>query len=379
MKRVIVFGNDHTNCVGVIHSLGKVGYKSIGLLYGSKLGLVKSSKYTEYVITAKDPQSCIEKLICQVNKFDDIIPIIACCDMAALTLERNIDRLKYHFVFAHSRKYPLEYLVKKENQIHFAIEAGFNVPKSWNMQDSKEIPADVLYPCLIKPLVSCEGAKSDIRVCRSKKELESNLNTLGYTKNVLLQEYIERDYEISILGCCLTTGNCIIPAVENKLTLYPKYVGLECLANLQPLVDDQIRSTVERLLLNTGYIGLFSIEMMHCKYDNKLYFTEINLRNDGAEAFVTKFGANLPLNHVEDLLGLKLTKQKECYPGYYIWEMHHLQSLLCGDISIITWLKDIYKSKGFLMSHSKDMKPFFMQFVNPILRKLKIKKNENYI
>ena len=185
-----------------------------------------------------------------------------------------------------------------------ATEAGFNVPKSWNLQDSKEIPVDVCYPCLIKPLISCEGAKSDIRVCRTREELEQNLNSLEYTKNVLLQQYIERDYEISILGCGLSSGKCIIPAVENKLTLYPKYVGLECLANIQSLEEGPIKASIENLIATTGYVGLFSVEMMHCKNDDKFYFTEINLRNDGAEALVTKYGANLPLNHVEGFDGI---------------------------------------------------------------------------
>lgn len=54
MKKVIVFGNDHTNSVGVIQSLGKAGYRSIGLVYGFKNDFVKSSKYVERVISAKD-------------------------------------------------------------------------------------------------------------------------------------------------------------------------------------------------------------------------------------------------------------------------------------------------------------------------------------
>ena len=378
MKTAIVFGNDHTNSVGVIQSLGKAGYRSIGLVYGFKNDFVKNSRYVDCVITAKCAQKCIDKLINTDLGYLETIPIIATCDMAALSLERNTDRLKDRFLFEHANNYSLEYLAKKENQVRMAIEAGFNVPKSWNLSDTKQIPNDVTYPCLIKPLVSCEGAKSDIRVCKTQTDLELNLNSLGCTKNVLLQQYIERDYEISILGCGLSTGNCLIPAIENKLTLYPKYVGLECLANLQPLEDGPIKRSIEKLVSSAGYVGLFSVEMMHCKKDNKFYFTEINLRNDGAEAFVTKYGANLPLNHVEDLTGVPLTKQTEFHPGYYIWEMHHFSSLMCRDISFFTWLKEIRKSNGFLMSHTGDMKPFFCQFINPILRKLKIKKCENY-
>ena len=339
MNIVIVFGNDHTNSVGVIQSLGKVGYRSIGLVYGFKNDFVKSSKYVDSLITGKDAQDCIVKLLNTDLGYLQKLPIIATCDMAALTLERNANRLKERFLFEYSSNFSLEYLAKKENQVRMAIEAGFNVPKSWNLNDTKQIPDDIIFPCLIKPLVSCEGAKSDIRVCKTFEELQNNLNTLGFTKNVLLQQYIDRDYEISILGCGLSSGICVIPAIENKLTLYPKYVGLECLANMQALEDGPIKRSIEKLISAAGYVGLFSVEMMHSKEDGKFYFTEINLRNDGAEAFVTKYGANLPLNHVEDLLGLSLTKQREFHPGYYIWEMHHLSSLMCRDISIITWLK----------------------------------------
>lgn len=74
-----------------------------------------------------------------------------------------------------------------------------------------------------------------------REELEKNLNSLDYTKKVLLQQYIKRDYEISILGCGLSSGICLIPAIENKLTLYPKHVGLECLANMQSLEDGPIK------------------------------------------------------------------------------------------------------------------------------------------
>ena len=375
---VIVFGNDHTNSVGVIQSLGKIGYRCIGLLFGEKSDFVISSKYTDYVITASTPQTCIEVLLNNVPECKSKIPIIACCDMAALTLERNADRLEEFFVFEYSTKYSLDYLAKKENQVRIAIESGFNVPKSWNLLDSREIPMDVCYPCLIKPLVSCEGAKSDIRVCHTRKELEKNLSSLGYTKDVLLQQYIDKDYEISILGCGLQNGKCVVPVIENKLTLYPKHIGLECLVNMQPFKEGPIKSSIERLILSIGYVGLFSVEMMHCKDDNKFYFTEINLRNDGAEALVTKYGANLPLNHIEDLMGLPLTEPMEYYPGYYIWDMHHFLSLMHRDISFINWIKDIKKSNSFMLYVKEDRKPFFKQYSNWLLYKLHLRKNESY-
>ena len=378
MNKVIVFGNDHTNSVGIIQSLGRVGYKAIGLLFGDKTGFVKASKYTTEIISGREPQTCVDKLLKHNFESGKKIPIIACCDIAALTLEKNAERLQNQFVFEYATNYPLEYLAKKENQVRMATEAGFNVPKSWNLNDTKEIPADVTFPCLIKPLVSCEGAKSDIRVCHSKEELIKNLNSLNVTKQVLLQQYIDRDYEISILGCGLSNGKCLIPAVENKLTLYPKYVGLECLANMQKLTDMDIINSITNMVRSAGYVGLFSVEMMHCKTDGKFYFTEINLRNDGAESFVTMYGANLPLNHIEDLLGEPLTVQTEEHPGYYIWDMHHLKSLLSRDISIFTWIKEIQMSKGFLMYFKEDKKPFFRQYIYMLEKAIRCKRTIKY-
>ena len=143
-------------------------------------------------------------------------------------------------------------------------------------------------------------------------------------------------------------------------------------------MDKNIIDCITNLIRSIGYVGLFSVEMMHSKVDGKFYFTEINLRNDGAESFVTKYGANLPLNHVEDLIGLPLTMQKEEYPGYYIWDMHHLKSLLCGDISIFTWIKEIRKSKGFLMYYKEDRMPFFRQYIYMLKKLLKRKKTLKY-
>lgn len=373
-----MYGNDHTNTVGVIQSLGKVGYRSIGLLFGNKSNIVISSRYVEKIITAPSPQECIERLLTDVSAKENKIPIIACCDIAALTLERNYCRLKDLFLFGFSANYTLQYLSIKENQVQLANSAGFNVPRTWNLNDTKDIPVDVCFPCIIKPLVSCEGAKSDIRVCNTREELEVNLSTLSFTTNVLLQQYIERDYEISILGCGLSSGKCLIPAIENKLTLYPKYVGLECLVNMQPLEESPIKASIERLIAMVGYRGLFSVELMHCKEDGKFYFTEINLRNDGAQALVTRFGANLPLNHVEDLLDLPLTVQETYSPGYYIWDMHHFLSLIHGDISLKTWIKEIKKSRGFMLYFKEDRKPFYRQYSNWFLHKLHLMKNEMY-
>lgn len=380
MNKVVLLGNDHTNTLGLTQTLGRSGFYIIVVMWGNKTGLVKSSKYCKEVYTASTPQACIDKLIQTIHGVDGIkIPIIPACDSAALVLEDNSKALASRFVYGYSMSdYSLHQLMEKDLQVKLALDAGFNVPKSWTINNFLKLPENLNYPCLIKPLVSCQGAKQDIKICKDRKELDENIQSLKFTKQVILQQYIDRDYEISILGCALSNGTVIIPAIENKLTLYPKYVGLECLARMDTLEDKEIIQCINNLIKKIKYVGIFSVEMMHCRTDNKFYFTEINLRNDGANSFVYKYGVNLPLNHIEDLTGKEITQFKDFTPGYYIWDMHHFQSIAHREISICQWLREIRISNGFLTYFKEDKMPFYRQYTNIICRKLHLLKTENY-
>lgn len=320
MNKVIILGNDHTNTLGLTQVLGREGYYIIACVWGEKRGLVGASRYCKELYGGLNPEACVRIINSFSSKNDGKkITIIASCDDAALTLERNTQILKDRFVFEYTTgPYTIEQLQEKKLQVRLATEAGFNVPRSWQLNTLNIDNKDVKYPILIKPLVSAKGTKEDIRICENKDELEANLASLHRTKEVIVQQYIEHDYEISILGCSLSNGDVIIPCVENKLSLYPPKIGLECLANMQPLDDETIINPITKLVKQIGYIGLFSVEMMHNREDDKFYFTEINLRNDGANSFVYKYGVNLPLMHIEDLQGsVQMKLSTEVKPEYF--------------------------------------------------------------
>lgn len=378
-QNAIVFGNDHTNTAGIVQCLGREGFMVSAVVWGAKNGIVASSKYASKVYSASTPDECVD-LICNQFKGVEAV-IIACSDSAAIALERKRDSLSADLRYEYTNgEWRIEELCEKDIQVKLAKEVGFNVPwSSVSIETTDDIPSEVPFPCITKSLVSCKGSKSDLTIVRSQDELCPLLEKLlAHTPKILLQQYIERDYEISILGCGLRNGDCIIPCVENKLTLYPQNVGLECLANMQPLEDESIIQPIRALIKRIGYVGLFSIEMMHCRTDGKFYFTEINLRNDGANSFVYKYGVNLPLNHIEDLLELPITKYNDFHPGYYIWEMHHSLSLVHRELSLTQWLKELKMSKGFLLYFPEDKKPFFKQYKNWILSTLHLRKNESY-
>ena len=116
MNKVIILGNDHTNSLGLVQTLGKSGFQVYAFVWGAKTDFVSSSKYATKVLGAPSIQGCIDLMLHEFAESDNIIPIIACCDSAALALEKNKEKLADKFIFEHSTEYPLEFLFKKENQ-----------------------------------------------------------------------------------------------------------------------------------------------------------------------------------------------------------------------------------------------------------------------
>ena len=227
-KRVVVFGNDHTNSLGVVQCLGREGFSVSAVVWGAKSGLVASSKFADVVYDATTPQACVDIIR---KHFDcEEVAIIATCDTAAIELERNRLSFGNNFRFEYAQgEWSIEELCEKDLQVRLAKEVGFNVPWSSRPIESViDVLDEVPFPCITKSLVSCKGSKNDLTIVRTREDLLPVVeNLLTHTPRILLQQYIERDYEISILGCGLKDGECIIPCVENKLTLYPKNVGLE--------------------------------------------------------------------------------------------------------------------------------------------------------
>lgn len=384
MDKVIILGNDHTNTLGLVQSMGCLGFRTFVYSWGKRTGIVKSSKYTTNFHGLSDVEACIKAIVDDFTVEANKIPILCSCDGAALAIEAHQTMLKEKFLFEHCcGNYTLSQLSEKNLQVKLAESAGFNIPKSIELTSLDELPKELPFypPYIYKALKSVEGDKGDLTICRSIEDLREKLSkTLTKTHRVLIQQYIERDFEISVLGCATTSGACIIPAIENKLTLYPRNVGLECLSYIEPLTDHSIIDCIKSLLAKIKYVGLFSVEMMHCKNDGKFYFTEINLRNDGANNFIRKYGFNLPAFHIEDLTGIQVVGKENLVKreGFYIWEMHHFYSMLKKDISFKQWLSEIRKTIGWLVFDWKDIVPFIKQFSSPITDRMKLTKGGNY-
>jgi len=86
-------------------------------------------------------------------------------------------------------------LIKNMNKLEMnklAEKHGLLVPKSFviNLVEVENIEKridefDISYPCIIKPLQSIDGTKSDISICSNSRLLKENLEKLGYQVHAL--------------------------------------------------------------------------------------------------------------------------------------------------------------------------------------------------
>lgn len=374
MNKAIVIGHDAVNALGLVQSLGREGVDVTAILECEKSYLIRHSNYAKEIIPVSDFDEAVEVLL---NRYagKEKIPVFPAGDGIALTLAKNYERLKENFLMEHlTSAYTMEQLMSKDLQIELAIKHDFNVPYSRCVDKPFCVPEDMVYPCIVKPLVSCLGDKRDILIAQNIKELKEILkNRVSYSESVIIQQFIDKDYEYDMMGCAYKNGDVYIPLSDRMVKFNRQLQDTSTVSYIEPL-DAEIAVEVEKIktLMNeVGYVGLFSVEFMHNRKDGLIYFTEVNFRNDGENAFIVHEGVNLPFLHFQDLID----QQKKVFipttnSKKYIWEGVHFSGLMKRSIGIGEWLCDLKGVQGCMYYFKDDKAPFFYQFINKLLRRL---------
>ena len=115
------------------------------------------------------------------------------------------------------------------------------------------------------------------------------------------------------------------------------------------------------------YSGLFSIEFLR-GHDDKVYFLEINFRNDGNAYCVTASGINLPAIWVKANRGENYYDEiKEPKFVVVMPEFQDLKLVLQCKVSLWQWLKDVKRTDVFLEYMKEDKRPFFQYIIDKII------------
>lgn len=362
----VIIGGLHHNTLGVLRSLGEAGISQSNLhvlIVGKNVpstNIISRSKYIS------------KKSISNVETDQDIIPwllnlakdcieriIICCSDGAAEEVISHTDQLS-SFYHTPKTKLNISMLMDKEEQGNVAKKCGLNIPNGMIIDKNCKYHWDS-FPCISKPVRSIIGAgKADIHISTNKDELENTVRNTQ-AEQIQLQEYIKKKMEFQLIGCSLNFGeNIIIPGYtrierqpENTNTGYLEYCPIE---NLQ--FD---RDAITKFIRYIGYSGLFSIEFIRDNED-KDYYLEINLRNDGNAYCVQSAGVNLPYIwcYYEMFGTLPNGQLNVSHSIWFIPDFNDLKVAL-KDVGIIQWIKDFINADSHSIYNKKDLKPFICE------------------
>lgn len=355
--KLVVIGGDHYNTYGIVRSLGEQGVKSEVLVLGckQKSSFVLKSKYVEVGFACQRHEKAIEYLAKHYN--DTTINIVICCsDEAEELIVEYYDKLSDKFILPVCEN-PQETLrlMNKMAIGNLAESYGIRIPKSWKVVD-RIIPNGIAFPCLTKPMESTKGHKSDIVVCHNEEELTAVINDPNRCSDYVVQEYIEYEKEISVLGAVLQNGEVVLSGCIDKLRTC--MIGTSSFAVMMDnsILGDNV-DKLKDLMKRSSYKGLFSAEFL--KKDDRFFFLEVNFRNDGNTYVATASGQNLPYLYVMSCLKENKLKEKSAhYPCYFMLEIEDFMTRCRNGVSYRQWKQELKQADCCLVYNNDDKAPF---------------------
>lgn len=360
--KVIVFGNGLGNTLGLIRSVGECGIPVTLILEpgGKTDNPVRFSRYVERIYDLTTLDEVVEVL---KREFVDCPqrPVVLCgSDPSISVLDRRYDELKDRFVIFNAGKAGrISHFLDKVNTFPIAERAGFSLVRSWRLTGGSPLPEGVVYPCLIKGNNSTTSTKDDMLVCSNERELRNSLRT---GVDYLVQEYLEKEHELDIVGFSVDHGErVVVPAVVRKLRddLHRQsvYVRLDDIRDYPKLDPEAIR----RLVREIGYEGIFSVELIYCK--GSYHFLEINLRNDGCAWLYTAAGINYPqlwIDYGRGVLSDDNLRKVVFRRQYSSIALYDVYNVLERKVSVLRWLRECLSADDRFGICFKDPLPFLL-------------------
>lgn len=355
ITKTIIIGTNHHNTLSMVRSFGEDGEKVILYIYGAEKSYIASSIYVESVSFFKSASDSIDAVSLYYKQTGEKPVIIACSDEISSLMDKRYDELisKCYF-FNAGEAGRITSFMDKQKQLELAKECGFSAPASIDALPKDVNIEEIKYPCFVKPKASIYGGKN-IAICRSKAELKSALAKYNPDYNVLVQDYISKEYEIVVLGLSVN-GKIIVPGFIQK---HREERGGTTYATVRPItvLKQKVVEACRLLIKEIGYQGLWGIECI--KQGDDYFFLELNMRNDATTYAMKVAGVNLPYIYQQMVRSI----DNEPTVGTVrtinsMVEFNDFNFVLKRNIGLFKWIKE-YKGAECKYFHSRtDTRPY---------------------
>lgn len=355
-QHCIILGSNHHNTYGVIRSLYAANIKAdVFVVSKDSKCFYKQSRYLSSITFVKDINALLNALM--NNECSPHTPLIACTDKLAAFVNEHSEFLKQKYIVPGCKEQGyLRTLMNKNRMAEMAIECDLTVPKSAILSKPFNIDSiDIKYPVIIKPINSIIGEKSDVCICNDQADV------LAYLKNsnqeqVIIQQYINKEYEFQIIGVSLDYGRIIIiPTITYLMRASSDNTNTGTV-----YVDDMTKSSVDLLPIKTfikatGYQGLFSVEFLHSA-DGTDFFMEMNFRNDGNT--ISNFASGINLPKIWCLQDSNADKHSQIIPQITVPLFPMIKRTAKRPKEIFKFLSELFRQRCLMDISLTDPQPF---------------------
>lgn len=364
-SEVIIVGADHHNTLGVIRALGGDYIVNLIIHQSTATKKIKCSKSWYFngklVVVKEDEKELLSVLSAFERNLDDRkIAVIPTSDFAALCIDKNYNELSKYYALPsidHTEgriAYYMDKFHQKELADKYGIRMADSIVIDLLSEKTNTVLDDITYPRVLKPVVSANGSKNDITIVSNQSELKNALELLkkkGYTQ-ILMQQYIKKDFEICACGCIAENSKKIIFGAFKKLREYPSKCGSASLIETVEMSD--LLTPILNALVQINYSGMFDFDLFIV--GKKAYLNEINFRNGGNMWALIRSGINAQDIWINDMFGnptsIELFNNSKKILYMNETDFHHV---LNGEITLFKWIKDAIKANAYCYFCIKDI------------------------
>lgn len=387
MNKVIIFGGDHYNALGLARMFGVNGIKPYGILIITKEHEKEvyacKSRYWEECWLVYSEEEGLKKILELFVHEAEMPVIIPSSDGAEVIIDNNYNILKDYFFLPsiNDTQGEISKLMNKVNQIKWARSIGLKTVESWDLSllENNCIDKIKIYPCILKPVISSEGEKTDIVKCNDLEEALHAIDVLkrkGY-KKILAQEFIKKDYEMELFGC-ITKYSKLTPYLLSKhIREWPPIAGsVSCHEFIIEKEYKDVAESILKKIMDYGYNGNIDIELFMVK--GEIYLNEVNFRNSGDvyACFYNKLYYSLIW--YLDIIGRDVSNMNMTYDNtkYAMNETTDFRHVVYGTLKLKQWLKYYKNCADFAIKFKGDTRPVRARYLYYIKKALFSSKNQ---
>lgn len=359
--KVIVVGEEHYTPLGVIRSLGEEGiFPIVYIKKNTKTKVASCSRYISELNMIDDYDTTAKDIIKKYGNESNKPIIIPCDDIVVRSFDKIYSDIKDKCLVNNAGDSGrIAHYQDKDVLYSLARKCGLRVADSWRVHRG-EIPANLTYPIITKPIESYEGWKQDYFVCKNEEELKEAYKKIKGT-TLLLQLYIKKKTEMTLEGFSTKKGNSVFFAIKTRYTyILPDYYSMSMI--IDNANDEQLNNTLRKMLKEIGFEGIFEAEFM-VDQNEDLWFLEINFRNSTWSYASTKLGMNLPYLWSLAMTGVEIDENnaRKIVPSNYkaIAEVPDFEQRVrrFKMLSAKEWIKEIKGADCLYFYNKNDMKP----------------------